>query len=159
MKGGTGLQGIQGIQGIQGDQGEQGPAGDISAIAARADQLIAALEANTDILKRVLGRQKWQNYAIGALAALLIAVSVFAYTARQAGDRAEAAAADAQEAVISSCESGNSVRGGLLKVALFLEANNASHPGGPTDTQAQLIAQMREDFALRDCTAIIQDEN
>ena len=62
------------------------------------------------------------------------------------------------EAQEKACESGNNVRGGLLHIADTLEAAQlAPRPDGRVRTEAeveaarQFIADLRTDFALRDC--------
>lgn len=119
----------------------------------RAAELRTSLDENTAALNRVKARQVITS---GALVALLLMTVFLGVVYWQVNDTQN----DLKAAEVASCESGNSVREGLLHIADVLEdALSEPRADGRPRTEAEIaatrdfIAGLRADFALRDCGA------
>ncbi len=109
-----------------------------------ADGLVSAFGEMTKALNRVKGRTRTLSILLAVLTLLVVAVvagGVAIYRVQQ-----------------TACESGNTVRAGLLDIADTLEAaqlapraDGRERTAEEIATAAAFVADLRDDFALRDC--------
>jgi collagen triple helix repeat protein len=133
---GESVTGEQGLQGLRGRQGEPGIQGEPGKTVTTALDLTNALRDNTNALNAVKRRYRGTT----AVAVFAMLGMLFSFYVRY-------------DSRVSSCERDNQVRGGLQHVADTFDIQIAADPT-PDPEDLAFVAQLREDFALRDCSEI-----